>query len=473
MEDNSRETLGGPAPQQFRPAGEEAPGSVWPQCVAALIASLAYVSAGCTIGWTSPSLPLLNATGYIELTATEVAWVSGLTPLGAMFSPAPTGLLTAKLGHKASFTCVAALYLGAWAILAAARSAAVLCVARFILGVASGVVFTITPTYIGEISQAHIRGALGSLAQLSATAGFLYQYVVGPWSSYVALAVASAAVPALLLAGSLFIPDSPYQLLRRGRRAEARRAFLWLRGKRDDSTGGDEFREMENEVTAMLKQEPSMKDLVANRATIRALLLSQGLMTFQQLSGINAVLFFTETILSIGVGSLDPSIATIIVGVVMLAAAAVTPLVVDRAGRRIMLLLSTSGMTLSLGILGTFFYFTNIHADTSSFGFVPVLCLVFYIIVYAAGIGPLAWAVSAELFAPIVRSKAASLTATTCWVLCFLVTFFFNSLVELFGSHVVFWTFAACCTAAGVFVYCLLPETKGRTLRQIQELLEG
>ncbi|XP_063236597.1 facilitated trehalose transporter Tret1-like [Bacillus rossius redtenbacheri] len=431
------------------------------------------MSAGCALGWTSPTLPLLESSHYIELTDAEEAWVSALTPLGAALSPLPTGLLAGWLGHKVTLTCTAALYLGGWGAIAAARSAEVLYAARLVLGIANGISFTICPTYIGEISQVKVRGALGSMAQLMSTAGFLYQYVVGPWSSYVALAVASAAIPALLLVGSLFIPDSPYQLLRRGRRAEARRAFLWLRGKRDDSTGGDEFRDMESEVAAMLKQESSVRDLVANRATIRALLVSQGLVTFQQLSGINAVLFFAQKILGMSVSALSPSVATIVVGSVMLAASLVTPLIVDRSGRRVLLLLSSVGMTVSLVVLGAFFYITNTGTDASSYGFVPTLSLVLYIIVYSIGFGPLAWAVSAELFAPIVRSKAASLTATTCWVLCFLVTFFFNSLVELFGSHVVFWTFAACCTAAGVFVYCLLPETKGRTLRQIQELLEG
>ncbi|CAG2055582.1 unnamed protein product [Timema podura] len=458
----------------------EEQGSVKRQYIAATVANLAAMVAGCCMGWTSPTLPYLESTKYIILTKGEEGWISSILALSAAIGPFPAGMTANRYGHKKALLGTAAIYILSWILLTAAKGAGLMYVARFLFGLSIGATFTVVPMYVGEIAEVliehsypwiKIRGALGSFTQLLCTLGFMYVYSIGPYVSYISLGVACTAVSVLFLVTMLFIPDSPYQLVKRGDREGARKALQWLRSK-SSSGVNKELNELQVAVDEQASQKTSLRDLVATRGNVKALILSLGLVGWQQFSGINAVLFFSQAIFKMSGGTLDPSIATILIGVVMFLASGCTPLLVDRTGRRFLLLTSAVGMTLSQGVLGLFFFLRHIDVDTTNIGLLPVGSLIVYIIVYSIGFGPLPWAVMGELFSPKVKSTASSLTASFCWVLGFLITKFFQDIVDGLGTHSAFWMFSVCCGLAGMFVFFLLPETKGKSLQEIQLLLE-
>nr|CAD7197765.1 unnamed protein product [Timema douglasi] len=367
----------------------------------------------------------IDAHGETDIPASsgEQSWIGSLTPLGAVFSPFLGGYAADRWGRKTTLLATACPIIVGWVLIACAepaRSIPLIYVGRIIHGLCVGVAFTVLPMYCGEIAEVRVRGALGSLLQIMISVGLLSQYVVGPYVSYLVLTIFSVVVPFLFVAAMWFIPESPYQLIMARKNQQALESLQWLRGT---------------------KSEAVKEELAVIEATATALYLSVGLVSLQQLTGINAILFYCQTIFESSGSGLDSSVATIIVGTVMLLASTCTPFVVDSLGRRILLLFSAGGMAVSLAALGTFFHLQNNGSDTSSIGWLPVVSLVVYILVYSVGFGSLPWAVMGELFTPNVKSMAASVSASICWFFAFLITKFFSTLSQELGSDYAIWIF--------------------------------
>ncbi|XP_049862177.1 facilitated trehalose transporter Tret1-like [Schistocerca gregaria] len=441
-------------------------GGVRKQYIAAIAANLSAVAAGAVLGWSSPALVRM------PLNPEQQSWAGSLVAVGATLGPWAGGWATGRVGRRGTLLWGALPYLLGWALLMGGLASYwLLLAARVLLGVAVGVTFTALPMYVAEIAEASVRGALGSLLQLEVSAGMLLIYVVGPYVTYHALAAVCVAVPAVFAAVFFTRPESPYFFLYQGNDGAAERALRAVRG--DDEDISAEFSDMQEAVEDAKKNEASFRDLVSTRGNVRALYLTLGLMTFQQLSGINAMLFFGEAIFKMTGSSIDSSVSLIIVGFVMLAASCTTPLLADRLGRRIMLVASAIGMCISQVVLAIYFQMASSGKDVSSLGWLPVTTFVMYIAVYPPGFGALPWAVMSELFPANVKSVASSLSASVCWFQCFLITKFFADLVAAVGEAAPFFGFGACCVAAALFVYFLLPETKGRTLEEIQDILNS
>jgi len=171
---------------------------------------------------------------------------------------------------------------------------------------------------------------------------------------------------------------------------------------------------------------------------------------------------------------LDPSIATIIVGVIQVVVTFISTLVVDRLGRRILLMISDSVMAICTLLLGVFFYLLNeTDNDTSSLGWLPLTSVCVFIVVFSLGYGPIPWMMVGELFAPHIKGFASSLSCVLNWILAFIVTRFYADLASSFGIHTTFWIFSVISAIGTVFVFFIVPETKGKTLDEIQRELGG
>nr|CAD7576190.1 unnamed protein product [Timema californicum] len=453
---------------------------------------LAGLTVGCALSWTSPTLLKMDS-GETDIPASsgEQSWIGSLTPLGAVFSPFLAGYAADRWGRKTTLIATACPVIVGWVLIACAepaRSIPLIYVGRIIHGLCVGVAFTVLPMYCGEIAEDKVRGALGSLLQIMISFGLLSQYVVGPYVSYLVLTIFSVMVPFLFVAAMWFIPESPYQLIMVRKNQQALESLQWLRGTKSEAvkkelavietyarlgsaTAADRsagilhhhnkspsLRLSQENVRDMLANKATPRDLIATKATVTALYLSMGLVSLQQLTGINAILFYCQTIFESSGSGLDSSVATIIVGTVMLLASTCTPFVVDSLGRRILLLFSAGGMAVSLAALGTFFHLQNNGSDTSSIGWLPVVSLVVYILVYSVGFGSLPWAVMGELFTPNVKSMASSVSASICWFFAFLITKFFSTLSQELGSDYAIWIFGIFAVVA--FVSCVLPPAR-------------
>nr|XP_003703808.1 PREDICTED: facilitated trehalose transporter Tret1-2 homolog [Megachile rotundata]XP_012141667.1 PREDICTED: facilitated trehalose transporter Tret1-2 homolog [Megachile rotundata]XP_012141668.1 PREDICTED: facilitated trehalose transporter Tret1-2 homolog [Megachile rotundata]XP_012141669.1 PREDICTED: facilitated trehalose transporter Tret1-2 homolog [Megachile rotundata] len=453
-------------------------GSTFLQYVAAAAANLCTVSAGAMMGWSSPALSKLqneieDNPLHRKITDDENTWIGSLLSIGAMIGPFVAGYLAERYGRKRTLLISVAPFLVGWILIASATVVVQLYVARVVLGFALGFAFTCVPMYCGEIAETSVRGALGSFLQLFCTIGLLYAYSIGPYVSYHVFWITCAILPIVFFVCFFWMPESPMYLLKVGHREEAIKALARLRGKSGASVQ-KEADEMQAAIDEAFKEEAKLSDLFTVKANTKALIYTCLLVAFQQLSGINVVLFYMDGIFKSAKVALETSLATIIVGVVQVLASCVTPFVVDRLGRRMLLVFSGVGEIVSLGALGIYMYLQDVQkSDVSSISFLPILALVVFISTYSVGSGPVPWSVMGEMFASDVKSKASGITVFVCWTLSFFITKFSKNLQNALGNYMLYWVFGVFCVISVLFTVLVLPETKGKNLQQIQDELNG
>ncbi|XP_025153422.1 facilitated trehalose transporter Tret1-2 homolog [Harpegnathos saltator] len=454
-------------------------GSTFVQFLAAAAGNICIVGTGAMLAWTSPILPLLEKDGGplgAPISEDESSWIGSLVPFGAIFGSFIAGYLGEKWGRKRTLLLSTLPFLIGWILIGTATHFAQLCVARLIFGITLAIPFTVLPMYVGEIAETSIRGALGSFLQLFITIGMFYSYAIGPYVSYTVFWILCAILPILFFVCFIMMPESPYYLLSKGRKDEAIVSLAKLRSK-SEAAVQKEADEIQVIIEEAFKDQISISDLFKVKANRKALIYTCALVSFQQLTGINFVLFYMEKIFIAAASSDEPTKeAPIIIGAVQMLASAVTPVVVDRLGRRMLLVLSGIGTAISLCVLGLYFYLKQVqHADdvVAQISWLPVVALVIFISTYSVGWGPLPWAVMGELFASNVKAKASSMTVSVCWFLGFIITKFPSNINRAFGAYTTFWIFSACCIMSILFTVFILPETKGKSLREIQDELNG
>lgn len=228
-----------------------------------------------------------------------------------------------------------------------------------------------------------------------------------------------------------------------------------------------------SQVDDAARQRAGVLSMVTDRAPRMALICGLGLMFFQQFSGINAVIFYTNNIFQSAGSNIPPVIATIIVGVVQTIATYASSVLVERAGRRILLLQSSIIMGICLIILGIYFKLQMDKVNVDAVGWLPLVCLVLFIISFSMGFGPIPWMMMAELFPVEFRGAATGVTVIVNWILVFIVTLCFPIMKDAIGIYSCFWFFAAIMVIGSFFVFFLIPETKGKSVSQIQAILSG
>ncbi|XP_055907658.1 facilitated trehalose transporter Tret1-like [Eupeodes corollae] len=443
--------------------------------LAAVCANLSSFAIGTCLGWTSPIMPKLQqATSDSPLsekiTQEEEAWISSLIAIGALVTPFVAGPLADMVGRKWTMISSSVFFVLAYVLMMIGGNVGMIYAARLIQGFGVGFIMTVQPMYVGEIATDDSRGALGSFMQLFIVAGILYAYAIGPYVSYMALQWCCLVIPIIFAVCFFFLPESPYYFAGKGQKSNAVRALQFLRGQSAEGVQ-DEMTLIQTTVDESIANKGSVADVVKNKGNRKALLICAGLISFQQLSGINVVLFNSQTIFIKANTGLDPAIATIIVGCVQVGSSGLTPLIADRLGRKIILLVSAGVMCISLAALGAFFY-VQINGDPSGILWLPVPALIVFNIVYCVGFGPLPWAVLGEMFPANVKSTASSIVASTCWIFGFIITRWYPALDAL-GSYYAFWLFGIFCGVAFFFVLFIVMETKGMSLQQIQDKLNG
>ncbi|PYV84538.1 MAG: MFS transporter [Acidobacteria bacterium] len=394
---------------------------------------------------------------------TEVAASSLL--LGCLLGAAGASMIGDRYGRKKSLIASAILFALSALGAAAANSVALFSAARLVGGLAIGLASVLTPVYIAEISPSKNRGTLVSLNQLAIVIGILFAYLVswqiarfGENSWRWMLAV--AAIPSLaFFLGLLAIPESPRWLLSRGRHDEGERILARIFGA---TVAREQVQAVEK---AAASEEGSWRE-VFSLGMRKRLGVGMFLALFCQITGINTVLYYGSIIVSEhfpGQSTSMALIANVIIGTVNLVFTIVAMIYLDRWGRRAILLTASGGMggALTLLVVGL-----NIR------GISPVLMLgaiLLYVAFFALGMGPGPWLIISEIFPTKVRGRAASIATSTLWSGTLLVTFTFLSLVKvlnLWGTFAIYGSLSFVCL---IYVWKMVPETKGRTLEHIQE----
>jgi SP family galactose:H+ symporter-like MFS transporter len=432
--------------------------------IAALFAALGGLLFGYDTGVISGALIFIKREFGLTTTAEEVV-VSGVL-LGATIGAIIGGKAADLFGRRRVLLVTAAIFaIGALAS-AAAPSPGILIVSRVVLGLAIGLASTNVPVYLSEVAPAHARGWIVSLFQLAVTVGIVVAYLtdyafadIEGWRWMLGLAVAPAVV---FGTGMFFLPETPRWLIRGGHHEVAHRVLVRIRELADVTV------EIE-EIKASLAQQSESghwTDLLSRRVR-PALVVGLGLAIFQQVTGINTVIYYAPRILqTAGFNSVSGAIlATVGVGIVNVAMTILAMFLVDRAGRRPLLFAGIAGMIITLCVLGLNF---RISSASGQLAWIAVICLMGYVASFAISLGPIFWLLIAEIYPLKIRGLAEGTAATFNWASNLIVSLTFLRLVETLGASSTFLLYAVASVASWLFAYYLVPETKGRTLEQIE-----
>jgi len=395
---------------------------------------------------------------------TEGFIVSSLL-LGAMVGAGVSGALSDRLGRRTIILVAAIIFAGGAIGAALSPTVEMLIFFRFVLGLGVGTASALVPSYISESAPTGVRGSLSSLFQLAITIGILVAYLVnaifaplGEWRWPLGL----AAVPALVLfVGMYFLPETPRWLISQDRDEEARRVLERTRTEQEIEGELAEIRRVEEET----KEQAGYRELLAS--WVRPVLVAGiGLAIFQQFVGINTVIYYAPTIIkSTGLANVASVLATVGIGVVNVLMTIVAIFIIDRVGRKPLLFVGLAGMVVSLGIIGGAFLDTRLSGIIS---WVTLAGLMLYVASFAVSFGPLLWVMLPEIFPLKVRGAGAGVSALSNWGANFVVSQAFLPLVALIGTTAVFWILAGICVVSAIFIYFLVPETRGRSLEQIE-----
>ncbi|QCI67849.1 sugar porter family MFS transporter [Phreatobacter stygius] len=435
----------------------------------AAIAGIAGFLFGFDEGVIAGSLHLLR--GEFNITPFSEGLMTAAVPLGALFGALVAGRAVETSGRRA-LLLVAAVLFAVGALLSALIVAVwMLSVARLLLGIAVGIAALVAPLYIAESAPPARRGMLVSIYQLAITLGILGAYLVGyAFSESWRTMFLFGALPGIaLFVGMFVLPDTPRWLAMKGRSAEAGAAIARIRAVAPESPV----------VTAELAEIARIAEADQHKGTwsdlfgpvIRpALVVGIGLFLLQQLSGINAVIYYAPVVFrEAGFGSASTQLlATVGIGIVNVAMTVVGMLLIDRIGRRRLLLIGFAGTTLSLGMIAI-----AAATDAAALDVLALIGLVLYIAAFAASIGPLPWVMMSEIFPLNVRGIGMSVASLANWTFNFIVVFSFPLLVSSIGLGGVFAIYAVACAAGILFTLRRVPETNGVALEEIERHLRS
>src|SRR5215216_3854755 len=414
---------------------------------------------------------ILFITQELRLTPFLEGLVVASLLLGAAVGAASAGPLSDRLGRR-NIIIIAAVLFSIGAIGAAlAPNVGVLVLFRVVLGLAVGAAALIVPLYLSEIAPTQVRGAISSLNQLNIVFGILFAYIVnallasaGAWRWMLGLAVIPSLV---LLIGMFFLPETPRWLVSQDRDEDARDV---LRRSRDEETVEKEIgdiREVEEQ------EEGGLGELTASWVR-PALVVAIGLAVFQQIIGINTIIYYAPTTLTnVGYGAAAAIYANLIIGVVNVAMTFVAIWIIDRVGRKPLLLAGLVGMVASLTVLGlSTLLLSEPSSPTDAVAVITLLCLAGFIISFAATWGPTVWVMLPEVLPLRIRGTAMGVAIFLHWIANFIVSQTFPSLLASLGPGPVFLGYAVVGVVAFIFVRAFVTETKGRSLEEIEADLQ-
>jgi len=420
---------------------------------------------------------------YFELTNdAQIGWANSCALVGCLIGALIAGILSDKFGRKLLLVVAALLFAVTSLGNALAGSFNVFIAWRICGGVAIGLASNLSPMYIAEIAPAQIRGKLVAINQLTVVIGILLaQYI----NLYLVRGLPAAATdefirsswfgqqgwrwmfgltaaPALFFfLGMLIVPESPRWLAKNGKPEMARKILRKIGGEKYANAA---VAEINSTLVSEEIQSVRFADLLDPKL-FKVLLLGVGLAVFQQWCGINVIFNYAEDIFHQAGYDISTVLKNIAwTGSVNLAFTLVALGVVDRGGRRPLMLFGSAALTVIYLILGAC-YFCGVKG-------LPMLLLVLAAIAcYAMSLAPVTWVVISEIFPNRIRGAAMAVSVSALWIACFLLTYTFPMLNGKLGSAGTFWLYAAICAAGFVFIKFKLPETKGKTLEQIEREL--
>ena len=411
-------------------------------------------------------------------------WANSCALLGCLAGALAVGGLSDKFGRKPLLIASALLFAASSVLTGWAPAFSWFVTWRIVGGTAIGMASGLSPMYIAEVAPAHLRGRLVAVNQLTIVIGILAGQVVNwliarpvpddatvefirqSWNGQFGWRwmFTAVAVPSLLfLVGTLLIPESARWLVKNARRGRAQEVLLRIGGA---AYAEAEVRAIEDTLAGAEVRRVRFRDLLEPRI-LRILLIGATLAVLQQWSGINVIFNYAEEVFrQAGYGTSTILFNIVITGVVMLLFTLVAIQTVDRLGRRLLMLVGCAGIGAFHALIGLCYL---LHLR----GLIVVVPVMATIACYSFSLAPVTWLLISEIFPNRIRGAAVSVAVSALWIACFILTYTFPLLNRVLGAAMTFWLYAAICGAGFVFILRRVPETKGKSLEQIEREFQG
>ncbi|KAF5298931.1 hypothetical protein FQA39_LY11648 [Lamprigera yunnana] len=442
-----------------------------PQIIAILIGSISSLSYGLLLAWTAPSIPKLVDDPTIHMTLEQASYFTVIPPifmgLGVFLCPS----IRDRFGINITVLVTAAFQLLSWILIGIADRTWVFYIARAMSGIADAFVFSVIPVYIGEISLPKIRGTWGALIGINIFIGVFLVNAINMIYNVKQTAIVCGIFPLLQICLLIILPESPYYLIRKGEKAKAKKSLELLRWRSDVE---DELVILESDVQRQISESATIKDLFVIKSNRKAIILCLTIRIVQQFSGLSAFETHTDYMFEQETGMLSEEKSTLTFTGVSALSVILSGFIIEKLGRKPLLILSSFGCAVILGIESIYFglkYFSDM--DLSNVNWIPLTGMILFTVVNATGLGAIPTLVLSELFSAGVKSKAVLLTNFCFAVTLAVIPKLFQTLIYNFDIFYAYCLFSACCLIGGVFFSFFMIETKGRTLEEIQLKLKG
>ncbi|XP_055960903.1 uncharacterized protein LOC126671339 [Mercurialis annua] len=420
---------------------------------------------GCCVGYSAPTQ--FGIMDELSLSYSEYSVFGSILNIGAMIGAVTSGRIADFIGRKGALRMSSFICMAGWIAIYSCHGSLLLDFGRFLTGYGIGVISYVVPVFIAEITPKELRGALASANQFFIVVGILAIYSLGALVKWRILALIGTIPCFVVIVGLYFIPESPRWLAMVGCEGEFESSLQKLRGSNADIS------QEESDIIdslALIRTLPKVTVLdLFHPRNIRFVIVGVGLMVFQQFGGINGIIFYADQIFaSAGV---SPSMGSILYSGLQVFVTACAASIVDKAGRRPLLIISACGLLLSNLLIGTSFL---LKGQGLALELVPILAItgvMLYIAFFSIGMGAIPWVLMSELFPLHLKGIAGSLVTLVNWSGAWFISFTFNFLMS-WSSSGTFFLYACICACNICFISKLVPETKGRTLEEIQEFAD-
>lgn len=429
---------------------------------------------GTVDSWTSPALPFLTGNNStFPVTDLEGSWIASTSDLGSATGNLLTPIFSSFLGRKNSLLIFATMEVISWTMIILAKNITMLYAARFISGVACTLAISFTVMYVGEIAGKEIRGILLLIVRVSTQLGSLFVKSVGAYLTYQMMNVSMIIILVPFFLTFIFVPESPYYLLIKNRHDEARQTLIKLKGTDDKDLIDSEMLRVKETVRETRENEKwALWDLFFISGNRKSFVIVLLVWWTKFLSGDTSIDAYTQEIFEYSDFFLSAKYSAIIYAAFTVATPLLVTKVIERAGRRKVFLISGIFSTIGLTIVGVFFFVKfYLKMETSAFSWIPFVFLMFYNV--ASNSGSITYVITGEMFALNVKETAMMCVTLANDLLAFFVKVIFQWMNNTAGVYSTFWMYAFFSLVGSSLFFLIAPETKGKTLEEIQDILHS
>uniref|UniRef100_A0A6E8VTV5 MFS domain-containing protein n=1 Tax=Anopheles coluzzii TaxID=1518534 RepID=A0A6E8VTV5_ANOCL len=444
----------------------------WKQFAAIAAVHIITASYGVTVGWPAPIIPLLRSPETPlpsgPVTVDEASWIGSTLCIGGTIGTILFAIIHTYFGKKIALLLTSVPHIILWTLILVGDNVWYIYGARFCSGLTGGGVVSVVPLYIADIADKKIRGTLGSLTIIFINIGLVFIYAAGNYLPYDLIPKIMLVSPVAFIVLVSFLPETPYCLLKKGRLLEAERSLMFYRNISDQQYQTAEFTTEFDELKSFVHTQSTQSricwaDFTTPEAK-RGLFIGVFVMALNQFSGIFAILTYAGTILQMSGTGIDPNVALVLVAILNICGNLTSFAIIDRAGRKIMLLLSATGVGLALAVLGAHSYLLTIGYDLQGAEWLPVLALALTLFLGAIGITNIPFFIVPEVMPPKLRSIGSTISGTLLCMFAFVTVKLYPIMMVNIHIYGTVWISSGVCAIAVVIIIFLIPETKGKNL---------